>query len=48
MANQSLVDLDKKPYLYNNLEDFDNSRRKIIAVADYVIPGHGEMFKIDK
>lgn len=48
IAKEILVDLAKKPPLYSNLENYDNSRRKILAVADYIIPGHGDIFKVNK
>ncbi len=31
-----------------NMETLIESRKKLIALADYVIPGHGKMFKISK
>lgn len=48
IANESLLNLDKKPLLYSNLEAFEDSRVKIIEAADYIIPGHGDMFKVNK
>ena len=30
------------------VEGFNKSRRKILAVADYIVPGHGNMFKVKK
>ena len=44
MGTESLADLEKKPVLYNNLKDFDVSRKKILETADYIVPGHGDMF----
>jgi len=32
--------------MHKLLEEFCNSRKKILDVADYVVPGHGEMFKV--
>ena len=37
----------KDPYMKNK-EELMNSRRKILEIADYIIPGHGEMFKVEK
>jgi hypothetical protein len=34
--------------LIYNLEGYKNSREKILAIADYIVPGHGAMFKVDK
>jgi len=41
------IDLDVQPSLCWNLEEFNKSRRKILEVADYIIPGHGRIFKIN-
>lgn len=48
IANQAMIDIAKKPLLYSDLKQYDASRQKILAVADYVIPGHGDRFKLDK
>lgn len=37
----------KDPYVKNEKE-LMNSRKKILEVADYVIPGHGKIFKVEK
>ncbi len=37
----------KDPYIKNR-EDLINSRKKVLKVADYIIPGHGKMFKVEK
>jgi len=42
----SLIELED-PYVKNE-EDLINSRKKILAFADYIIPGHGKMFKVEK
>ena len=34
----------KDPYMKNE-EELTNSRKKILELADYIIPGHGKMFK---
>lgn len=31
-----------------NNDDLKESRKKILAIADFVIPGHGEMFEVKK
>jgi len=33
--------------LMADVNKFDESRKKILEVADYIIPGHGEMFKVN-
>lgn len=35
----------KDPYVKSK-EDLMNSRKKILEIADYIIPGHGGMFKV--
>jgi glyoxylase-like metal-dependent hydrolase (beta-lactamase superfamily II) len=35
------------PYVKNE-EDLMNSRKKVLEIADYIIPGHGKMFKVEK
>lgn len=42
--------LEKQPaeMLVWNLDQFNESRKKIIDMADYVVPGHGSMFKVKK
>jgi len=35
------------PYVKNK-EELMNSREKILEMADYIIPGHGKMFKVEK
>ena len=42
----SLIEL-KDSYVKNK-EDLINSRKKVLAFADYIIPGHGKPFKIEK
>lgn len=31
-----------------NMADLVESRKKLIEIADYIIPGHGKMFKVQK
>lgn len=35
------------PYVKNE-EILKNSRKKVLAIADFIIPGHGKIFKVDK
>jgi glyoxylase-like metal-dependent hydrolase (beta-lactamase superfamily II) len=35
------------PYVKNE-EDLINSRKKVLEITDYIIPGHGKMFKVNK
>ncbi len=48
IASEDLVDTSKKPALAADFDDFDISRKKILAIADYIIPGHGDMFEAKK
>ena len=45
--SQAFTDLNKLPEhnLVDNMEEFITSRKKILEIADYIIPGHGKMFK---
>ncbi|CAK5033952.1 unnamed protein product [Meloidogyne enterolobii] len=36
-----------RPISLNGLEQ-ENSRKLIICCADYIVPGHGKIFKINK
>ncbi len=43
------VDFRRQPNsLITDVEKFNESRKKILQVADYIIPGHGEMFKVEQ
>ena len=35
------------PYVKNE-EELMKSRKKVLEIADYIIPGHGKMFKVEK
>lgn len=43
---ESLISFED-PYV-KDLTALTESRKKVLAVADYVIPGHGKMFKNEK
>ena len=43
---ESLINL-KDPFVKNE-QDLKESRKKILKIADYIIPGHGKMFKCPK
>ncbi|TAK95690.1 MBL fold metallo-hydrolase [Patescibacteria group bacterium] len=50
IPNIEWIDTQKKPnpdFVYS-VEKFDESRNKILQLADFIIPGHGPMFKIDR
>ncbi|MCX6761975.1 MAG: MBL fold metallo-hydrolase [Candidatus Moranbacteria bacterium] len=45
-----VVDTNKEDHSHAkgmNMEDLIESRKKLLAVADYIIPGHGKMFKVN-
>lgn len=50
IAKDSFVDLEKQPesFLVYSLEKYNESRKKILEVADYIVPGHGDVFKVKK
>lgn len=45
------VDIEKEDSAHPNevnMKKLTVSRKNILKIADYVIPGHGEMFKVEK
>lgn len=40
--------LGKIPYPQWNNEEYLKSQKKILEIADFIIPGHGKMFKVEK
>ncbi|MBU0958375.1 MAG: MBL fold metallo-hydrolase [Nanoarchaeota archaeon] len=44
--SEKMADLNNPPGFYWDLDEFNKSRRKILEIADYIIPGHGGMFKV--
>lgn len=44
--SKELSNLDVQPSLYWDLEEFNSSRKKILEIADYIVPGHGGIFKV--
>jgi glyoxylase-like metal-dependent hydrolase (beta-lactamase superfamily II) len=38
---------ENDPYA-DNPKELKESRKKVLALADYIIPGHGKMFKVQK
>ena len=35
-------------FITANMKEYNKSRKKILEIADYIIPGHGKIFKVDK
>ncbi len=48
IPNESFIDESKQPELSDNLEQFNQSRKKILKMADYIVPGHGNIFEVKK
>ncbi|PIN76658.1 hypothetical protein COV17_01575 [Candidatus Woesearchaeota archaeon CG10_big_fil_rev_8_21_14_0_10_36_11] len=47
--DKSFLDGKKQPDpLLVNIQEFNESRKKIIEIADFIVPGHGDMFKVEK
>ena len=40
------LNMQPSPLLNLDVEKFNKSRKKILKKADYIIPGHGKMFKV--
>ncbi|MCX6742172.1 MAG: MBL fold metallo-hydrolase [Candidatus Pacearchaeota archaeon] len=50
VGSEEWADINKKPnpeFVYS-VEKYNESREKILKIADYIIPGHGKMFKVKK
>ena len=47
-AVQTEETLGKIPYPQWNDEEYLENQKKILKIADYIIPGHGKMFKVKK
>jgi len=48
---EQIVDIHQKDHSQAkgmNMKQLVESRKKVLAVADYIIPGHGKMFKVKK
>ncbi|MBU0706911.1 MBL fold metallo-hydrolase [Patescibacteria group bacterium] len=50
-GEKQTFNIDQKDYAQSkgmNMKDLVTSRKKLVALADYIIPGHGKMFKAEK
>lgn len=48
---KQVVDINKEDSAHPaelNMEELRKSREKLLEIGDYIIPGHGEMFKVEK
>lgn len=46
-----IVDINQKDHSQAkgmNMDDLIESRKKLLKIADYIIPGHGKIFKVNK
>jgi glyoxylase-like metal-dependent hydrolase (beta-lactamase superfamily II) len=48
IPSEDYLDLNNVPAMLSNLQEFNESRKKIIKNADFIIPGHGRKFKVSK
>ena len=46
--SEKMSQMDIQPALCWDLEEFNKSRDKILKIADYIVPGHGDIFKVEK
>ena len=47
--SEEWMDLNRQPStLVTDVEKFNESRKKILKRADYIVPGHGAMFKVNR
>lgn len=46
MSNEQLI--QRNDEFAFSMEDLKESRKKVLEMADWVIPGHGKMFKVEK
>jgi len=50
-GDKQIIDVDKEDDSHPielNMKKLKESREKLLNIADYIIPGHGEMFKVAK
>jgi len=50
LSSEEWADLKKQPMnvLVYDIKKYNESRKKVLEIADYIIPGHGKMFKVKK
>jgi len=50
ISSEDWADLHKQPEtnMVYDLDKYNDSRKKILSIADHIIPGHGKMFKVKK
>jgi glyoxylase-like metal-dependent hydrolase (beta-lactamase superfamily II) len=47
-ANEEWINKEKQPnkMVVASVDEFNKSREKVLNIADYIVPGHGNMFKV--
>ncbi|MBS3053832.1 MAG: MBL fold metallo-hydrolase [Candidatus Aenigmarchaeota archaeon] len=45
-GEKQTLDVNREDIFANNMEKLKESRKKILNIADYIIPGHGKMLKV--
>ncbi|MBU3940485.1 MAG: MBL fold metallo-hydrolase [Nanoarchaeota archaeon] len=50
ISNEGCADLknEPNPMIVADVDQYNESRKKILKIADFIIPGHGKMFKVNK
>jgi len=50
ISSEEFTNLEKEPptMLIHDLNKYNASRKKILKIADYIIPGHGDIFKVTR
>ena len=50
ISNEAWTDITRKPdeILTYSIIEYDKSRKKILELADWIIPGHGNIFKVKR
>jgi glyoxylase-like metal-dependent hydrolase (beta-lactamase superfamily II) len=48
ISQEKYANMKNIPKSVWNKEEYDESRKKVLEIADYIIPGHGKMFKVEK
>lgn len=47
-GEEQTVDVEKEDTYASNMEALKESRKKLLKIANLIIPGHGKMFKVTK
>lgn len=48
ISSEDWTDLNKQPELVYDMDLFNESRKKILEIADCIVPGHGKLFNVVK